>query len=51
MLQTIEDKEQMKALSRLLYREVILLNLIFVSPCIIDINNINNQLDATIMAY
>jgi len=24
---------------------------IFVRPCIIDINNIDNQLDATIMVY
>ena len=28
-----------------------LINLIFAWPCIIDINNIDNQLDATIMAY
>ena len=35
----------------IIYDSEYLINLIFASPCIIDINNIDNQLDATITVY
>ena len=35
----------------MIYSRGVFVHLVFVLPCIIDINNIDNQLDATITVY